>query len=544
MTKNLYDVIIIGGGPAGLTAALYLARARYRVLVIEKEQFGGQITITNDVVNYPGVESGSGEEITAVMRRQAQGFGAEFLLAEAARITGDGDFKRVQTSRGEYSAFGLIIATGAHPRSIGFEGEQEFKGRGIAYCATCDGEFFTDLDVFVVGGGFAAAEEAVFLTKYARQVTILVRGSDFTCAKATADIVKQHEKIQVHYNTVVETVLGETSLQALRYRNTQTGETTEYQPPQGETFGVFIFAGYVPDTALVKGLIHLDEQGYIITDSNQKTSQDGIYGAGDVCVKNLRQMVTATADGAIAATELERYVAALQKKTGHIPQQPVTRTASKSQAKKPEPSTGESFFTDEIRAQLAGVFAKMEKPLLLRIYLDERPVSMELRGFSEELAAMTDKITTDQQSGSVEKETPCVEIFTPDGRERGIAFHGVPGGHEFNSFILGLYNAAGPGQSLEAGILERLHAIQKPLSLKIFVSLSCTKCPELVMAAQRMAAENPNIRAEAYDLNHFPALKNTYNVMSVPCLVVNDREISFGKKNIQQLLDYVEDLSY
>lgn len=160
--KTLYDVIVIGGGPAGLTAALYLARARYSVLVVEKENFGGQITITADVVNYPGVMQGSGTEITETMRRQAESFGAEFLLAEVTGLDMQGDLKTVHTSKGDVKAFGVLLATGAHPRKVGFKGEEEFKGRGVAYCATCDGEFFTGLDIFVVGGGFAAAEEAVF----------------------------------------------------------------------------------------------------------------------------------------------------------------------------------------------------------------------------------------------------------------------------------------------------------------------------------------------------------------------------------------------
>ncbi|WRS28161.1 FAD-dependent oxidoreductase [Oscillospiraceae bacterium MB08-C2-2] len=541
MNANLYDVIIIGGGPAGLTAALYLARAQYRVLVIEKEQFGGQITITDDVVNYPGVERGSGEEITAVMRRQAQSFGAEFLLADAHRIEADGDYKHIHTSRGEYIAYGLIIATGAYPRSVGFEGEQQFKGRGVAYCATCDGEFFTDMDIFVVGGGFAAAEEAVFLTRYARQVTVLVRGEDFTCAKATADLVKQHEKIQIRYNTTVETVTGDSKLRAIRYKNTQTGEVTEYQAVGGETFGVFVFAGYVPNTELVKDLVKLDEYGYIITDANQKTSQEGIYGAGDVCVKNLRQMVTATADGAIAATELERYAADMHTKTGQIPKRPVTQ-APKESTGEAKSSTGDGFFTDEIRAQLAGVFEKMANPIVLKLYLDERPVSEELQTFIKELISLTDKITVQVQTDSSDRDAPCVAMCAADGTELGMAFHGVPGGHEFNSFILGLYNAAGPGQVLDEALMERIRVIDKPVSLKILVSLSCTKCPELVMAAQRIAAENPNVRAEAYDLNHFSALKDQYNVMSVPCLVVNDEHVTFGKMNVQQLLEYLEEL--
>ena len=160
--QNLYDVIIIGGGPAGLTAALYLARAKYRTLVLEKEKFGGQITITHEVVNYPGVEKTSGAELTETMRKQAESFGAEFMLAEVEQLDLSGDLKTVKTERGELKSFGVLLATGAHTRMIGFQGEADYRGRGVAYCATCDGEFFTGKEVFVVGGGFAAAEEAVF----------------------------------------------------------------------------------------------------------------------------------------------------------------------------------------------------------------------------------------------------------------------------------------------------------------------------------------------------------------------------------------------
>ncbi|MBO7170075.1 MAG: FAD-dependent oxidoreductase, partial [Clostridia bacterium] len=173
--QNFYDVVVVGGGPAGLTAALYLARARYRVVVLEKEKFGGQITITHEVVNYPGVARTSGAELTETMRAQAESFGAEFMLAEVESLDMSGDVKVVRTSRGELKCFGVLLATGAHPRMVGFTGEEEFRGRGVAYCATCDGEFFTGKEVFVVGGGFSASEEAVFLTKYACHVTILIR---------------------------------------------------------------------------------------------------------------------------------------------------------------------------------------------------------------------------------------------------------------------------------------------------------------------------------------------------------------------------------
>ena len=213
---SFYDAVVIGGGPAGLTAGLYLARACYRVLILEQEKFGGQITITAEVVNYPGAAPMSGEALTAEMRRQAENFGAEFLLAEATELKQEDGFFVVRTPKGDFRAHGVILATGAHPRMIGFPGEAEYKGHGIAYCATCDGEFFTGREVFVVGGGFAAAEEAVFLTKYASHVTILIREPDFTCAAKVADPAKQHEKITSKYDTEVEEVTGDSLLRRIR----------------------------------------------------------------------------------------------------------------------------------------------------------------------------------------------------------------------------------------------------------------------------------------------------------------------------------------
>ncbi len=530
---NLYDVAVIGGGPAGLTAALYLARARYRVVVIEKEHFGGQITITSQVVNYPGVEQASGVSLTDTMRRQAEGFGAEFLLAEVLKLQMDGDVKTVFTSRGELRCFGVLLATGAHPRRAGFLGEEEFRGRGVAYCATCDGEFFTGKEVFVVGGGFAAAEESVFLTKYASHVTILIRGDGFTCAPAVAEPALNHEKITVLTNREVLVVSGEGGLDFLKYRDTRTGEVTEYRSEPGESFGIFVFAGYAPATELVRGIAELDDNGYIKTDRTQKTSRDGLYAAGDVCIKPLRQVVTAVGDGALAATELERYASAMQKKTGLYPKAP----AKTVQVQKEASWEDAGLIPEEMKGQLEAVFSRMEKPLRLRLYLDERPISQELKGYMEELGRLTDKLRVEIAEEKL-AERPCVRILREDGTWTGLAFHGVPGGHEFTSFVLGLYNASGPGQTIDQESLARLKALEGPVRMKILVSLSCTMCPELVTAAQKIAAENPNVTAEVYDLNHFPDLRDTYRVMSVPCLVVNDGEqISFGKKNVGQLLD-------
>ena len=538
--ENLYDVIIVGGGPAGLTAALYLARAKYRVLVLEKEQFGGQISITHEVVNYPGIAKTSGKALTDTIQQQAESFGAEFMLAEATGFDLSGNIKTVQTNRGEYRCFGVLLATGAHPRTVGFKGEEEHKGRGVAYCATCDGEFFTGKEVFVVGGGYAAAEESVFLTKFARHVTILVRKNDFSCAASVADRAKNHEKITVLTNTIMEEVSGENGITYARYKNTVTGEVTEYK--RKETFGVFVFAGYAPATDAVRGIVKLNEQGYIVTDASQKTSVDGVYAAGDVCIKPLRQVVTATSDGALAATELEKYVAAVHRKTGLRADAPVPKQGETAVAvDKQETAESGELFTTEMRQQLDMVFARMESSLLLKLSLDDRPVSAELEQFITALAALSDKLTvTVAERTASSQDAPCVTVCKADGTETGLAFHGVPSGHEFTSFVLGLYNAAGPGQTLDETTRQQIASITKSAEVKILVTLSCTMCPDLVVAAQRIAAENPNVTAHVYDIRHFEELKNQYRVMSVPCMVVNDQSVFFGKKTIQQVLDLIK----
>ena len=534
---NLYDVVIVGGGPAGLTAALYLARAKYRCVVLEKEQFGGQISITHEVVNYPGITKTSGKNLTDTIQHQAMSFGAEFQMAEATGFDLAGDIKTVHTNKGDYRCFGILLATGAHPRSVGFQGEDAYKGRGVAYCATCDDEFFTGKEIFVIGGGYAAAEESVFLTKFARHVTVLIRKDDFSCAASVADLAKNHPKITVLTNTVMEEVSGETGLTYARYKNTATGEVTEYRSE--ESFGVFVFAGYAPATETVKNIVALNEHGYIVTDTSQKTNMDGVYAAGDVCIKPLRQVVTATSDGALAATELEKYVAAVHRKTGlrayaHAPKQDKPNVAVESH----ETAASGELFTAEMRQQLDTVFARMEKTMLLKLYLDSRPISLELENFISALCALTNKLTMkvcDRKPEGI--LAPCVEVCSMDGASTGLAFHGVPSGHEFTSFMLGLYNTAGPGQALDDMTRQQIATIKEKVDMKILVTLSCTMCPDVVVAAQRIAAENANVTAHVYDIRHFENLKNQYNVMSVPCLIINDEKFFFGKKSIQQIIE-------
>lgn len=586
MSRNdLYDVIVIGGGPAGLTAGLYLARARYRVLILEKDDFGGQITITNEVVNYPGVGRTTGRALTQTMRQQAQDFGAEFLSAEAIGLDVHGDVKTVHTSRGDLKAFGILIATGASPRKLGFEGESEYAGRGVAYCATCDGEFFAGKEVLVVGGGFAAAEESVFLTTYASKVTVLVREQDFTCDAVVAAAAKNNPKIDVRYQVELQGVTaGQGGLREASILNRATGQTETWKPADGGTFGVFVFAGYVPATDLVRGVVELDDYGYVVTHGYLETSVPGVYAAGDLRAKNLRQVVTATADGAIAAVELERYAKRMSEKTGLTPQRPVSCVYEQSTTKTdaasldataptptPAPATKRNadaaanavrkpgeLFSDATRQQLNVVFGRMSRPVTLALELDDTPLSTELRGFIDALVALSGgKLKSTVDDGEYEKDDtgravfdvdsvlpaarPCVRMVV-DGEPTGLAFHGVPSGHEFNSFVLGLYNVAGPGQPLGDDLIERAKSIASPLSIMILVSLTCTMCPETVLASQRIASLNPAVRAEAYDVAHFPELRDHYGAMSVPCIVINrggEQTVEFGKKSIPQMLDLI-----
>ena len=564
---NMYDAIIVGGGVAGLTAAIYLARARYRVLVIEKDEFGGQINITEEVVNYPGIARTSGRALTKTMREQAEAFGAELKLAQATGFTVDDDIKVVHTTAGDFSCFGILLTLGSKPREIGFPGESQFKGHGVAYCATCDGEFFTGKDVFVIGGGFAAAEESVFLTKYAKHVHILMITDDFTCAEASTQAARTNKNITIHTNTEVVELTGNSMPRALTYRNMKTGELTHYHAPEGDTFGVFVLAGYTPATGLIKDIVELDQQGNIITNKQCQTSAPGIFAAGDVCVKDLRQVTTAVGEAASAATHMEHHLAAMQHKTGIIPQHPAqaANQPQTSATEKPHvataptaSNTSSTLFSADMIAQLNAVFARMENPVVLKLELDDRPISAELEAYCSELASLSDKISVERMStqGTTsphtspsthadsahhDTDTPSVRICTTEGTDSGLAFHGVPGGHEFTPFVLGIYNVSGPGQPLPDATRLAIQELAASTKIQVLTSLTCTMCPDTVTAAQRIASLNPNVTAHVYDAGHFPELKDRYNVMSVPCIIINDGEkVEFGRKTIDEMLALIK----
>lgn len=542
--EQLYDVIIIGGGPSGLSAAIYLARAKYKVLVIEKEKFGGQITITSEIVNYPGIEFTDGKELTEAMRYQAEDFGAEFILAEVASIDVEEDIKKVVTAKGkEYQTIGIVLALGASPRKVGFQGEREFQGRGVAYCATCDGEFFTGREVLVIGGGFAAAEEAMFLTKYASKVTILVRSEAFSCAASVVEKLNKYDKIEVLYNTEVIEAGGEDIISYAKLRNNQTGEEWVYQPADKGSMGIFVFAGYVPATDWIQGQIECEAQGYIVTDRDQKTSVAGVYAAGDVCVKKLRQVVTAVSDGAVAATSLEKYVSEIREKH-NLPKANIQPKQEKSREKRRERKNVSHqenqegvFLTEDMKSQLRELFAKFEKEITIAAVITGTG-EKELEGFSNELAGLGDKVKVVVERK--QEDTPSYLDIRVNGKSIGIRYFSIPGGHEFSSFVVALYNAAGPGQEIPNELEKRIRNLRGDYTIQVMTTLSCSNCPDVVIGTQKIATLSPNVQAEMYDVAKFPEIRERYKIMAVPCMVLNKDQVYFGRRGLEEILDIVE----
>ena len=308
--SKIYDVIILGAGPAGLTAGLYAGRSRLSTLIIEKGQDGGQIAITDEIENYPGqmVEGESGPSLIARMTEQAKKFGAERCSDTIKSVELTGEVKKLVGVKGEYLAKSVIIATGAFPKPIGCENEGKFTGKGISFCATCDAAFFEDMEVYVVGGGDSAVEEAMYLTKFARKVTIIHRRDQLRAAKSIQEKAFANPKIHFLWDSVVVKVDGDELLSSMTVKNVKTGELTTITADEDDgLFGLFGFIGYNPNSQLFDGMLDM-ENGYIKTDDNMHTSIPGVFAAGDIRVKSLRQVVTAAADGAIAAMQAEHFI--------------------------------------------------------------------------------------------------------------------------------------------------------------------------------------------------------------------------------------------
>jgi thioredoxin reductase (NADPH) len=302
--KTRYEVIIIGGGPAGLTAGLYTSRARLKTLLIENGLVGGQMTTTELIENYPGFPQGvTGDDLSRLMEEQAKRFGLEIINDEIVEVKFDGGEKRIKTGGANYTGEALIICTGAEYRKLGVPGEQGFTGRGVSFCATCDGAFFRDQKVVVVGGGDSALTEALFLTKFVRELTIIHRRDALRATKIYQERAFANPKINFLWNSVVQEVKGDKVVQSVLARNVKTGEVTEVK-----TDGVFMFVGLEPRTQFLRGFIELDQGGYVLTNENCEASVKGVFAAGDCRKKLLRQVATAVGDGATAAFAAEKYL--------------------------------------------------------------------------------------------------------------------------------------------------------------------------------------------------------------------------------------------
>src|SRR5690606_21466324 len=307
MSEHFYDVIIIGAGPAGMTAAVYASRANLNTLMLERGVPGGQMSDTEAVENYPGFDSILGPDLANKMFEHSQKFGAKYAFGDVKEVKDHGDYKEVITGDKTYKAKAVIIATGAEHRKLGVPGEEEYAGRGVSYCAVCDGAFFRDREIAVIGGGDSAVEEGMYLTRFAKKVTIIHRRDQLRAQKILQERAFQNEKIEFIWDTVVEKINGKDGkVSSLTLKNVKTGETKEF-----ETDGVFIYIGTDPLSEPFKSLGIVNEDGYIPTNENMETKVPGIFAAGDVREKELRQIVTATGDGSIAAEAAIKYIESL-----------------------------------------------------------------------------------------------------------------------------------------------------------------------------------------------------------------------------------------
>ena len=303
----MYDVIIIGGGPAGLTAGLYAGRSMLKTLIIEKDVAGGQISGTAYVENYPGsIEDPTGMALSERMEDQAKKY-ADVVYENVKEVDLDGEVKVVKTDSNEYEAKVVIISTGARPRNLDVKGEKEFANRGVSYCATCDGPFYQGLDIYVVGGGDSALEEANYLTRFGKSVTIIHRRDQFRASGVVVENVKNNPKINFEYDSVVKEIKGDKEVEELILENVKTKEEKVIKNEDGSPIGVFVFVGNVAQTEIFEGKIDM-ENGYIITDEDMKTNIEGVFAVGDTRKKTVRQAVTAASDGCIAAVMANRYL--------------------------------------------------------------------------------------------------------------------------------------------------------------------------------------------------------------------------------------------
>ena len=452
--QNLYDVIIIGGGPAGLSAAIYASRAKEKVLVIENDEFGGQIALTAKVMNYPGVESCSGRDLADTMKRQAKNFGAELIYDDVKSLELESGIKKVHTKKDTYRALSVILAMGGIPGQAGFEGELSFKGNGVSYCPTCDAALFAGCPIYVVGGGLAGVEESIYLAGFSSDITLVIRENDFTCDKSVSDQLKLYPGIKVLFHTEIVKVDGQMFIEQVTLRDNMSERV--WVEKAEDPIGVFVFVGYRPNTGWLPDILEKDAAGYLMTDHLCRTNVDGVFAAGDIRQKTLRQVVTATYDGALASVTLEPYIRQLHEEL-EIP---------------------------DLVEESEDILIETSEKAILKLWLDDSELSREMTEFFETKKELKGKVEIQiHKEGREDIILPSIEICRSDGSSSGIHFHAVPQGLEWNSFRIALFNVMGPGQKIDPDILSRIRSIDRKINLKILTTLTCGNCPTSVMSA-------------------------------------------------------------
>ena len=511
----VYDLIIIGAGPAGLTAGIYAGRAKTNTLIIDKKSASGQIYNTSEVVNYPGILKISGPQLIETMKKQVQQFNVQITEDEIIRVDFSSNIKTLSSPTKTYQAHAIIVATGAMPRILNFENEKKFIGRGIGYCATCDGEFFEGLDIYVIGGGFAACEEALYLTRYGKTVTMLVRENEFLCAKSIIDKVNAHPKIKVLFNVEVTKAMGEDYLNTIEIIHIDTQKKEILGSKDQLPIGLFIFAGYVPETQVFKETLKLDQNGYIITNDTLQTNIKGVFVAGDLRVKSLRQIVTATSDGAIAAYQVEHYLNTI------LTHRQITSKQSQ-------------LINEDLSEQLAIIFKKLELPINFDLYFNDSPQSTKLIDYMTTITQLNHKLVLNFHE-STEKDLPKFSF-----NNSSITWHGIPAGHELTPLIIAIHALSTQKIELDAKIIERIKKIKSTIHAMVGVTLNCTFCPNVVQNLMLISIVNPNIKIDIYDIHLFEEFKNQYRIMSVPALIINQSNVVFGNKKIDDIVNLIE----
>lgn len=537
---KIYDVIVIGGGPAGLTSGIYGGRSKLDVLMIEKDNLGGQISLTDEVVNYPGMKKISGSELMKAMREQAKSFGVSFVQTEVIEVNFSQDIKKIITQSGVYEGRSVIIASGLVHKKLNFKGEEEYRGKGISYCATCDGEFFVDRDIFVIGAGFAACQEALFLTRYGKKVHIIAREPEFTCARSIADKVLTNPKIEVSFNSEVLEVSGDSLARKIKTKNNITGEVVEYSSEDGENIGVFVFVGQEPKTALYKGKIDLDDDGYILTDTRMRTNLDMIYAVGDIRQKYLRQLVTAVADGAIAISDVEKCLYDYKIKNN-------SNVEIKKEVQVEEKPQG--VFSEEMLNLIKETTNKFKEEIeLVLVKSEDDEKNKKILEVSEELGKISNKIKFKIYEANDEYlkdkislvRLPALYLLDKDGKYARIKYSTIPIEHELESFLQAMNNIVGEEEKVRENLLERINKLDKKINVKIGVSLKCTRCPQTVRATQFIVFKNKNIDLEVIDVITHKEFKTKYDIVGVPAIVVNDKNLYFGQMNLEEMIEILE----